>query len=40
LKNQEKTANPINLKVIAIPDRFIGFAGTQQYLREVAGLKL
>lgn len=40
LKNQKKIVTPPTIRVVAIPDIFIGFAGTQDYLREVVGLNL
>jgi transketolase len=42
--NELRNNNAIKIfpkvRVIAIPDKFIGFAGSQEYLREIAGLKL
>lgn len=38
LKNQKLLNVFPEVKIIAIPDRFIGFAGSQQYLRNQAGL--
>jgi transketolase len=40
LLEQEKIATLPKIKRLAIPDRFIGVAGTQDYLRKIAGLQL
>lgn len=40
LRNEKLLAAIPELKIIAIPDIFIGYAGTQQYLRQQAGLIL
>jgi transketolase len=40
LVNNDSIKTIPKVRIIAIPDRFIGFAGTQEYLREIAGLKL
>lgn len=40
LKNKKTITTSPTIRVIAIPDVFIGFAGTQDYLRDVVGLNL
>lgn len=40
LRNSSRIDTLPVIRIIAIPDIFIGFAGTQEYLREVAGLVL
>lgn len=40
LRNNNFIQRTPNVRIVAIPDKFIGFAGTQEYLREIAGLKL
>ena len=40
LRNNSIIKKNPKVRVIAIPDRFIGFAGTQEYLRNIAGIKL
>ena len=40
IRNQELIGFIPSLKIIAIPDKFIGYAGTQNFLRKEAGLIL
>lgn len=40
IRNQELIGFIPSLKIIAIPDKFIGYAGTQDFLRKEAGLIL
>jgi transketolase len=40
LRNDGRIETLPSVKIVAIPDKFIGFAGSQEYLRGIAGLQL
>lgn len=40
LADEERLSNPPSVKRIAIPDEFYSIAGSQNYLRKIAGLEL